>query len=141
MSSFCGYPEAVFIFNLFIVGEVALILIALQVSLWLFLLMPVLFFLYLWFFEDIPWRGRYYSYHGIPGGGLVYSGEKYDCRCCKHIKSQFDCNYGSALTAEKYKHRDDWKNQYPCSLCWRSGASTKQDLYKGPVRWAHGERP
>ena len=128
-------------FTLFITGEFVIAFIALQFSLWLFALMPVLFFLYLWFFEGVPWRGRNYGYQMMPGKSLSYGGEKYECHSCKHIKSQLDCNYGSALIAEKYEHRDDWKNQFPCSLCWRSGAGTKQDLYKGPVRWAEGERP
>ncbi len=141
MSSFCGQPEAVMEFTLFIWMEIIVVLVAFSFSLWFLALIPILFFLYLWFFEDIPWRGRFYGYQQMPGGGLAYGGEKYECHSCKYIQSQLDCNYGSALTTEKYEHRNDWKDRYPCSMCWRSGASTKQDLYKGPVRWTEGERP
>jgi hypothetical protein len=136
MSSFCGYPEAQLAFFFFCLTPLAILLaLVIAVSLWLALLALI------WFFEDIPWRGRYYGYRQMPGGGLVYSGEAYDCRCCKYIQDQLDCNYGSAVDAEKFKHKEDWRQRYPCSTCWRSGASTKQDLYKGPVKWAEGERP
>jgi len=140
--SFCSYPGAVFAFT-FLCALPIIYLAALVVTVawWFALFIPSVLLAYLWFFEDIPWRGRHYGHQMMPGGSLSYGGEKYECHSCKHIKSQLDCNYGSALTAEKYEHRDDWKNQFPCSLCWRSGAGTKQDLYKGPVRWAEGERP
>lgn len=141
-SNFCGYPESVLAFNFFCLTPImALIMLAITTSFWFLSFIPAALFLYFWFFEDIPWRGRYYGYNSMPGGGLVYSGEEYDCRCCKHIKDQLACRYGCLTTLEKFAHRNDWRQRYPCSMCWRSGASTEQDLYKGPVRWAEGERP
>lgn len=129
-------------FLLAIVGAIVLIQEAIVYSLWLLALVPVPFLIYLWFTEGVPWRGRVYGYQQMPEGGLVYSGEKSDCRCCNHIQAQLDYNYGIALLTESERlAREDWREHYPCSLCWRSGASTKQDFYKGPVRWAEGERP
>ena len=141
MSSFCSYPESVMVFMFVAIASFGLMFAALLFSFWLFATLPLLWVLYLWFGEGIPWGGRYYGYQQMPGGGLVYSGEEYDCRCCKHIQDQLDCKYGCLTTPEKFAHRNDWRQRYPCSLCWRSGASFDQDLYKGPVKWAQGERP
>jgi len=140
--SFCGYPEMVLAFTLLCVTPIIfLVTLAIAVSLWALALIPAVLFLYLWFFEGVPWRGRYYGYCMEPGGGLDYSGEEEECRCCKHIQDQLDCKYGCLTSAEKFAHKDDWKQRYPCSQCHRSGAETKQDLYRGPVRWAEGEKP
>ena len=141
-SNFCGYPEAQFAFMFFcLMPIIFLIMFAITGFFWLLALIPVVLVAYLWFFEDIPWRGRYYGYCMEPGGGLAYSGEEYACHSCKHIRDQLDCKYGCLTSAEKFEHRNDWKQRYPCSMCCRSGAFTTQDLYKGPVRWAEGERP
>lgn len=102
---------------------------------------PSIIILYLWFFEDIPWRGRYYGYCCDPGGNVVYSGEEYQCHSCKHIQDQLDCKYGCLVDPVKFAHKDDWRTRGPCADCMRSGALTEHDRYKGPVRWAEGERP
>jgi len=140
-SSFCGYPEMIMAFMFATTASFMLGLTALATNLWTLLGIPVIWVLYFWFFEGIEWKGRTYGHSFMLGGSLAYSGEEYDCHSCKHIQSQLDCKYGSLLTAEKLAHRNDWKEQYPCSSCWRSGASSEQDLYKGPVNWAEGERP
>ena len=142
-SDFCGYPEAVMAFQFFLVMPIVACLL-LFVIWWDWrplIAIPIVFILYLWFFEGVPWRGRSYGYQMMPGGSIDYGGEDYDCYACKHIQDQLDCQWGSAVDSEKFAHKDDWKTRYPCSICWRSGVDTKQDQYKGPVRWAEGETP
>lgn len=139
--AFCGYPEAVMLFGFVLLMTALLFIVALTLNLWLLISIPILWGLYLWFSEGIEWKGRTYGHGFMPRGSLSYSGEKYECHSCKHIQDQLDCRYGCLVNPVKFVHKDDWRGRYPCSMCWRSGAITKQDLYKGPVRWAEGERP
>ena len=142
-NSFCSTPEAHLAFELFLVFPILFCMLWAVTSWSLLPLTPVpsIFILYLWFFEGIPWRGRDYGYCCMPGGSLTYSGEQYDCYACKHIERQLDCTYGCLVDPIKFAHKDDWRNEQPCSDCWRSGAQTMNDRYKGPVRWEQGERP
>jgi len=140
-SSFCSQPEAVLAFQFFFILPI-LGCIWFAITLWDWRplsVIPILFITYLWFFEGIPWRGRSYGYCMMPGGSVDYAGEEDQCWACKHIQDQLDCKWGSAVDPVKFAHKDDWRKRGPCSECSRSGALTKQDRYKGPVRWADGE--
>lgn len=141
-SDFCGTTAMYIAFHFFCVMPISGCLLW-AVVLWdarPLALVPSILILYLWFFEDIPWRGRYYGYHTQPGGSVAYSGEEPQCWACKHMKDQLDCKYGCLVDPVKFAHKDDWRTRGPCADCMRSGANTLQDRYKGPVRWAEGER-
>lgn len=141
-SDFCGTTVMHIAFQFFCVMPITGCLIW-AVVLWdarPLVLIPSILILYLWFFEGIPWRGRDYGYCCDPGGNVCYSGEEPQCWACKHIQGQLDCKYGCLVDPVKFVHKDDWRTRGPCADCMRSGAQTTQDRYKGPVRWAEGER-
>lgn len=142
-SNFCGTPVMYIAFQFFCLMPITACLLwaILQWDARSLVFIPSVIILYLWFFEDIPWRGRYYGYGTMPGGNLVYSGEEYQCHSCKHIQNQLDCKYGCLVDPVKFAHKDDWRGMEPCIDCSRSGTITLQDRYKGPVRWAEGECP
>src|SRR4030042_7063111 len=141
-SNFCGTAVAYLEYQMLLVMPIAgcIIFALICWDMRPLVVIPSIIILYLWFFEDIPWRGRYYGYNCDPGGNVVYMGEEYQCYSCKHIQDQLDCKWGSAVDPVKAAHKDDWRERGPCADCMRSGALTEHDRYNGPVRWAEGER-